>query len=230
MDASKRLSDYDHPLVQAKAEELTADSLTRTDCLENIFYFVRDGIRFGFPPKWDAVKASETIQYEMGYCNTKATLLLALCRAAGIPARIHAGLIGIDIMRGVFPSIAFPFLPSAGGHSWSEIQIDDEWKAIDSYINDKPFYDGALQRLRESARTSGFSISQAKGPSSCEFNFGEKGFVHMGAVVEDHGIWDDYSEYMSSDDYFAMNRVRLACFSAVAKISNRNIERIRLRQ
>jgi hypothetical protein len=230
MDASERLSDYDHPLVQAKAEELTADSLTRTDCLENIFYFVRDGIRFGFPPKWDAVKASETIQYGIGYCNTKATLLLALCRAAGIPVRIHAGLIGIEIMRGVFPSIVFPFLPTAGGHSWSEIRIDDEWKAIDSYINDKRFYDGALQRLRESAKTNGFSISHAKGPSSCEFNFGEKGFVHMGAVVEDHGIWDDYSEYMSSDDYFGMNRVQLACFSWVAKTSNRNIERIRLQQ
>ena len=228
MNASGRLSDHNHPLIQAKAEELTADNTTHTDSLENIFYFVRDGIPFGFPPKWDAVKASETIQYGMGYCNTKATLLLALCRASGIPARIHTGLIGIEIMRGIFPSIAFPFLPSAGGHSWSEIQIDDEWKPIDSYINDKPFYDGALPRLGESGKTAGFSISHAKGSSSCEFNFGEKGFVHMGAVVEDHGTWDDYSEYMSSDDYFRMNRVQLASYPWVARMSNRNIRRIRL--
>jgi hypothetical protein len=228
MHASKRLSDHDHPLVQAKAEELAADASDRTEVLKSFFHFVRDGIRFGFPPKWDAVKASETIQYGIGYCNTKATLLLALCRASGIPARLHAGLISIEIMRGVFPSLVFPFLPRAGGHSWSEIQIDDEWKPIDSYINDKPFYEGALRRLRESAKTNGFSISEAKGPSSCEFNFGEKGFVQMGAVVEDNGTWDDYSDYMSSDDYFGMNSVQSACFSWVAKTSNRNIERIRL--
>jgi hypothetical protein len=38
-----------------------------------------------------------------------------------------------------FVSSAFPFLPDAGGHTWSEVKIDGEWKPIDSYINDKPF-------------------------------------------------------------------------------------------
>jgi len=227
MNASERLSDYDHPLIRTKVEEVTADSITPTDSLESIFHFVRDEIQFGFPAKWDEVKASETLQYGMGQCNTKATLFLALCRASGIPARIHAGLISIEIMRGVFPSFAFPFLPSAGGHSWMEIQLDDEWKPMDSYINDRLFYEGALLRLRESGKTTAFSVSHAKGPSSCEFNFGEKGFVQMGAVVEDHGAWDDYSEYMSSDSYVRMNRVQLASYPLVALMANRTIGRIR---
>jgi hypothetical protein len=64
-----------------------------------------------------------------------------------------------------------------------------------------------LQRLQESGKTTAFSISQAKGASSCEFNFGEQGFVHMGAVVEDHGAWQDYSEYMFSEKYSSMNRM-----------------------
>jgi transglutaminase-like putative cysteine protease len=46
--------------------------------IESIFYFVRDGIKFGFPPKFDEVKASQVIDYGLGYCNTKATLFLAL--------------------------------------------------------------------------------------------------------------------------------------------------------
>ncbi|MGD8814660.1 MAG: transglutaminase family protein [Anaerolineales bacterium] len=228
MNKGRRLSDYDHPSIRSKAEELTADRITRLDKIESLFTFVRDKIRFGFPQKWDEVKASETLQYQLGYCNTKATLLHALCRATGVPARIHTGLIDIQIMWGVFPSLVFPFLPSAGGHSWVEINIEDEWKPVDSYINDKPFYDGALKKLQESGKITAFSISRAKGESSCEFNFGERGFVHMGAVLEDHGPWDDYSDYMSSDKYFRMNRIQLMAYPLLAWICNRNIERIRL--
>ena len=78
MTATERLSDHDHPLVQAKADELTNAGATRMDGLECLFHFVRDEIRFGFPPRWDAVKASKTLEYGIGYCNTKATLLIAL--------------------------------------------------------------------------------------------------------------------------------------------------------
>ena len=109
-----------------------------------------------------------------------------------------------------------------------EIEVDGEWKLIDSYINDKLFYEGALKRLQESGKTTSFSISLAKGVSSCEFNFGEKGFVHMGAVVDDHGTWDDYSEYISSEKYISMDRMQLMSYPILAKMSNRNIERIRV--
>jgi len=222
------LSDYDHPLVRSTASRLTSSRSNQKDQLEALFYFVREEIKFGFPLKWDRVKASETLKYQMGYCNTKATLLAALCRAADIPVRIHTGLIDIEIMRGIFPSFAFPFLPGSGGHSWTEVKIENEWKPIDSYINDKPFYDGALKRLQQSGRMTAFSISHARGASSCEFNFGELGFVHMGAVVEDHGTWDDFSEYMSSDKYLSMNRLQSLLYPLIARLSDRNIGKIRL--
>jgi len=222
------LSDYDHPAVLTKANELTSGRVKVLDKVENLFYFVRDEIKFGFPPKWDEVKASETLEYKMGYCNTKATLFLAFCKAVGIHARLHTGLIDSQVMRGVLPFFAFPFLPGAGGHSWMEIEIDGEWKPMDSYINDKPFYDGALKRLKESGKTTAFSISQAKGVSSCEFNFGEKGFVHMGAVFEDHGTWDDFAEYMASEKYVRWNRLQLMAYSMLTRTLNRKIENMRV--
>ncbi len=228
MNTGERLSDFNHPAIQEKAKELASEKSTLIDKVESFFSYVRDEIQFGFPPKWDQVKASETLQYGLGYCNTKATLFRALCKAIEIPARIHTGLIEIKIMHGIFPSFAFPFMPSSGGHSWMEIEIKGKWKPIDSYINDKPFYNGALKRLQESGKTTSFSISLAKGVSSCEFNFGEKGFVHMGAVVEDHGTWDDYSEYMSSEKYLSMDRMQLMSYPILAKMSNRNIARIRI--
>jgi hypothetical protein len=228
MNTNERLSDFDHPAVQATAKELTSGKSTVIAKVESIFGYVRDGIQFGFPLKWDQVKASETLQYGLGYCSTKATLFHALCKAIDISTRIHTGHIDIEIMRGVFPSVAFPFLPRAGGHSWMEIEIDGVWKPIDSYINDKAFYEGALKRIEESGKTTAYSISIAKGKSSCEFNFGEKGFVHMGAVVQDHGTWDDFSEYMWSDKYSQMNRIQLTSYPIIAKMSNRNIEAIRV--
>ena len=70
-----------------------------------------------FPPKWDQVRSSQTIGYKIGYCNTKATLFLALCKALSLPARVHYGLIDLQIMRGILPSFAFMFLPKKGSHS-----------------------------------------------------------------------------------------------------------------
>ncbi|MFO7742648.1 MAG: transglutaminase-like domain-containing protein [Anaerolineae bacterium] len=138
MYAMTLLSDRGHPAVQAKADELTSDKSTLLDQVESIFGFVRDEIPFGFPPKWDAVKASETLQVEKGYCTSKATLFVAPCRAAGISARVHTGHIDIQNMRGIFPSFAFPFLPSAGGHAWTEIDIDGEWKPIAEVVMPMP--------------------------------------------------------------------------------------------
>lgn len=221
------LADSDHPLVRKTAAELTSDGRTPTDRTAAIFEFVRDQIPFGFPPRWDAVRASETLQYGIGYCNTKATLFHALCRATGVPSRIHTGSIDLQIMRGIFPSYAFPFLPSAGGHTWIEVQIDGQWQPVDSYINDRAFYEKALRQLRASGRATAFSISEAQGTSSCRFNLGGPGFVHMGAVVEDHRTWDDFAEYMASERYVPMKRWQLTAYPALAKLANRNIDRIR---
>ncbi len=226
MEKEHILSDSDHPLVMDEAQRLVADRETRLEKVNALFYFVRDEIRFGFPPKWDAVRASETLQYKIGYCNTKATLFLALCKAASIPARIHTGLIDIRIMRGVFPGFSFPFLPKAGGHSWLEVEIDGTWRPLDSYINDKPYYENALRKLHAGGMTTAYSISEAKGASSCEFNFGEVGFMHMGAVVEDHGTWNDFEEYMASDKYIGMTRLQALVYPVIARISNRKIRKI----
>jgi len=227
MRSREPLADDDHPAIQAQAQELTDGHLTQRDKLDSLFHFVRDDILFGFPPKWDEVKASETLRYGIGYCTTKATLFLALCKAAGIPARVHTGLISLEIMHGIFPAFAFRSLPDKGGHSWLEVELDDAWRPMDSYINDRRFYEGALERLQASGRTTGFSLSRAKGPTSCEFNFGEKGFVQMGAVVEDHGAWDDVADYVASPTYGRMNRMQQMVYPWLARMNNRTIEGIR---
>lgn len=229
MGSRQPLADDDHPAIQARARDLTDGRLTRRDQLERLFHFVRDGIRFGFPPRWDEARASETLRYGIGTCTTKSTLLLALCRAVGIPARVHTGLISLEIMRGILPGFAFRFLPEEGGHTWLEVELDGGWRPLDSYINDRPFYVGALARLQASGRATGFSLSRAQGPTSCAFNFGEEGFVHMGAVVADHGVWEDVADYLASPSYVHMTWLQRMAYPLLARTSNRTIEGIRRR-
>ncbi|MGD2027007.1 MAG: transglutaminase domain-containing protein, partial [Anaerolineales bacterium] len=149
-------------------------------------------------------------------------------RAAGIPARVHAGLIQAKIMQGIFPSFAFALVPEHVCHSWVELELDGEWKPVDSYINDRLFYQKALKKLHSSGETTSFSISESKGPSSCEFNYGDVGFVQMGAVVEDHGAWEDFSDYMATKGYIPLDAVQQFIFPLMAWICNRNVKSIRL--
>jgi hypothetical protein len=227
MEKITRLSDFDYPSITSLSARLTSGKLTPLEKVESLFQFVRDEIKFGFTPKWDVVRASETLTYGLGYCNTKATLFVALCRAAGIPARVHFGLIDIRIMHGIMPGFVFPFMPKLGGHSWSEVQLDGQWRSIDSYINDKPFYERALKQLKLSGLPIGYSVSFKDGKSSCNFNFGDQGFTHMGAVREDHGVWEDSAEYFATDKYIRFNSIQALMYPLLAVLSNRNVTRIR---
>ena len=63
----------------------TLDSVNKVKAIYN---FVRDEIKFGYNLS-DEITASEVLKDGYGQCNTKATLLMALLRAVGIPNRIH---------------------------------------------------------------------------------------------------------------------------------------------
>lgn len=52
----------------------------------------------------------------------------------------------------------------------------------------------------------------------------------MGIVIEDHGTWDDLSEYIATDKYIRFNQLVLTLYPMVAAISNRTIARIKEKQ
>ena len=221
------LSNANHPEIQLVAKRLTSGAESDRQAAERLFEFVRDDILFGFPQTWNAITASEVLTLRIGYCTPKATLFHALCQAAGVGSRLHAGLISKEILFGLLPPFAYPMQPAAVGHAWVELRLDGEWRPIDSYIVDKALYRAADAKLTATGRTTGYSLSRAQGPTSPEFNFGEKGYVQMGAVIADHGVWDDLSDYMESDDYRGMNRLQNAFYPTLARLTNRRVERLR---
>jgi uncharacterized membrane protein YdfJ with MMPL/SSD domain len=81
-----RFSDHDHPSVRDALEALRADTRAEGDVAIAVaaFDFVRDHVLYMLGP-W-GVSASTTLKQGEGTCTNKANLLVALLRAAGIPA------------------------------------------------------------------------------------------------------------------------------------------------
>ena len=230
MTSIEPLADHQHPTVVSKVAELVGDAKTDREKLERFFYYVRDQIQFAFPKEGDLVKASQTIETGQGQCNTKGTLLLALCKAAGLPARIHFSLIKKEIQRGLFTGLGYRLMPDAISHSWVEVEIEGEWRRLDSFINDEPFYRAAKHQLQLDGWHTGYSVSCASGSSSADFNIDEEQFVQMDAVVDDHGTWDDPADYYASDLY--ENRpgfLKLLVYALMLGRVNRRVERLRSR-
>src|SRR6185503_18021191 len=83
--------DSGHPSIRDKAAELARGSRSERDTAIRIFTFVRDHITYNFAPAVRTradFRASHTLALGNGFCMQKAALYAALCRAAGIPARV----------------------------------------------------------------------------------------------------------------------------------------------
>ena len=226
----EKLAEFTAPSVQDKARELTRDAKSARDKLARLFLFVRDGIAFGFPPEGDFVRASETLERGLGQCNTKATLLLALCKAAGLSARIHFSLISREIQKGFFTGIAYRLLPRELSHSWIEVEIDGQWRRIDTFINDLALFDAAKAEVRRRGWQTGFSVALKDGEASAELDLEHEAFQQMQAVTDDHGSWDDPADYYASPLY--RNRpgaLRLWVYRRMIAGINRRVEALRAR-
>ena len=129
-DASLRstpLIDADHPAVRAFAREhaRAADERERAVAL---YLAVRDGFRYDpyrvdLSP--DGMRASAVIARGHGWCVTKAALLAAACRAAGIPARVGfadvRNHLSTERLRQALQTDIFYW------HGYAEIRLDGRW-------------------------------------------------------------------------------------------------------
>jgi len=222
------LADYKNKTVKDKATGLTEGALTVHEKLKNIFKYVRDDIKFQFPMEGDLIPASKIIENGYGQCNNKSTLFLALCKAAGIPARIHFSLISKEIQKGFFKGIPYQLIPDEISHSWVEVYVDGKWMKIDGYINDKTLHDASLKKLSELNWEVGFSVANKTHNANPDLNFEDENFVQMSAVTESHGVYDDPSEYYKTPFY--KNRPsawKMYLYKQVIDKVNQRVKRLR---
>jgi Transglutaminase-like superfamily len=222
-----RLADAEHPLVRETAARLGEGCATPREKVERFVLFVRDEILFGFPPDFDWTPASETLRLGYGQCNTKGTLMLALCKAASIPARMHFAPIRKSIQRGLFTGPGYWLMPRRLSHGWLEVQIDGVWRRVDAYINDAAFCQAAARENQRRGWQEGFSVSGNCTGAEPVFDLDAEQFVQMGAIEGDHGVWSDPADYYRSDKYLTQGeRVSWIRRRVVPRV-NHKIERLR---
>ncbi len=123
-----RFIDSEHPHIRTLAGALTSPAVDAVENAVAIYYWVRDKVRYnpylaGDSP--DDYLASATLKAREGWCVTKALLLAALCRAAGIPARVgYADVrnhLSTERLRQSMQTDVFYF------HGYTSLFLDGRW-------------------------------------------------------------------------------------------------------
>ena len=120
--------DSDNAAVQAFADHIVGRSSDDIDRGVQLYYAVRDSIRYDpydINCTQEGFRASTCLQRGRGFCITKAALLAASARAAGIPSRVGFG----DVRN----HLATPRLIELMGsdefvfHGYTELFLEGRW-------------------------------------------------------------------------------------------------------
>jgi transglutaminase-like putative cysteine protease len=117
--APERYIESDHEAIAAQA--LALKSETDAGTVRNIYDFVAASMDYaGYMP--EDFGALYALRQRRGDCSEYACLVVALCRASGIPARMVEGY----VTDRSFAPRPMDF------HDWAEVQVDGQWRVIDA--------------------------------------------------------------------------------------------------
>ncbi len=136
--APEEMIESDDPAIVARARELTAGARDAWEAARRLSRFVAEEIAYQVP----GGSAKHTLETRRGECGAHAALLVALCRAAGIPARVVSGAVYSHLHGGSF-----------GQHAWVEIFMGKGpgWVPVDPTMHEVDRCDAGHLRLGERA-------------------------------------------------------------------------------
>ena len=173
--------DYDSPVIKRKARALTKGLKTDKEKAIALFYFVRDNIKYNpydSADRYEYSIASATLKRGYGLCFQKAAVLVAMCRAVGIPARF-----GFADIRNHLLSARFLDMMCGSNilvyHGFAEIYIDGKW------VIATPAYDLGL------CQKNGFIPVEFDGEHDARASrYSKDGRPHV-EYIKYHGSYDD---------------------------------------
>jgi hypothetical protein len=144
------LLDLDDPKLRLKARSLVQLCRTDRDKALAIYRFVKQlpytkRVKLKYPTARDVLNARG------GDGDDKVTLLIALMRSVGIPARVRYMEMRGDMLRGLIPGTTPAARPLA--EFWL-----GRWVRTDTYIFDAQYVDAARQYLKANGWTCGWGI------------------------------------------------------------------------
>ncbi len=222
-----KILNYSDSLIQNLIKNRNWLSMDTIERVKSIYNFVRNDIKFGYNLS-DDITATEILKDGYGQCNTKATLLMALLRATGIPNRIHGFTIDKALQKGAISGIWYKLSPKNILHSWVEIYVNDNWYFLEGVILDKEYLT-KLQAKNKDCKTTfcgyGVYTNNFENPP-IEWNLNN-------TYIQDKGINQDFGLFDTPDDFYANHQQKLGAIKKcifrkiVRNKMNRNVERIR---
>jgi transglutaminase-like putative cysteine protease len=117
---AEKLIESDREEIILTAENIVDNETNPHERVLNIYDFIRNHMRY--MPQDEEMGALWALQNKIGDCSEYSYLFVALCRAAGIPARVQAGF--------AFHSFSET---TEDGHMWAEYYLEDYgWIPVDS--------------------------------------------------------------------------------------------------
>ena len=220
--AATRFCDHAHPAVRAVMSELVADAGDSGELAIAVsaFEFVRDQVLYTLGP-W-GVPASSTLERRAGMCTNKANLLVALLRAAGIPAAYGVLRVNARDYFGVLgPSFLTSFISRESTHVYAAAFLCGRWVKCDPSTD------------REMAGRTAHFCSQTKliewDGARDSLDFLDPRHVHAdlglhpdiaevfekpprGATPEHFAIWNDYIEFIRREPPFHSSEELIAAY------------------
>ena len=148
---SSALLDVEDPRLRLRALALTQLCRSEREKILALYAFVRR-IPFAKPRKIGLHKARTVLDAETADAEDKATLLVAMLRCCGIPARLRYVELDGVILQGLttaLPSVARPLV---------EVWRQDHWIATDTYIFDARYITAARRRMQQLRMEWGFGM------------------------------------------------------------------------
>lgn len=218
---------YSHHEIQRLVDNRIWKQLNTVERTKAIYTFVRDEIKFGYN-RSDTIPASEVLKVGYGQCNTKATLLMALLRATGIPNRIHGFTIDKALQKGAISGIWYTLSPKSILHSWVEVRIDEQWYFLEGVILDKEYL-SKLQEKNNTCKTTfcGFGVY------TDSFENPPIDWNQNNTFIQDKGINRDFGIFDTPDEFYTKHQQKLNAFkrfvfqTIVRHRMNKNVANIR---
>ena len=199
------LIDLEDPKLRLRVRSLTQLCKTERDKALAIYGYVKR-LPLARRVKLSLRTARQVHDAGRGDGGEKATLLVAMLRIAGIPARIRVVMLSGEVLRGITSSLRETARPLL------EVWLHDRWLRTDTFVYDAECMASARQRLKELGWEWGFGIHVS---GAMVWNGYEDAF--LGGVptecdlmvLRQAGVFDDPLQYHSSSAY-AKLRTRAA--------------------
>lgn len=207
------------------AKSVVEGKTTEREKAVAIHDWVRENIKFGFGSYFYRYRASDVLKMRKGFCNTQSTLMCALLRSQGIPARQHFVEISADVLYGL--GVPGPFLD----HTYTEVYVDGRWVKTDSYIGDKELVDKAKEKLAKEGRLQGYGVALE---GSSEWDGVSDSFLQYvgeekikGSTRADFGVKEDLKAFYKTGNHNNGGLFTKAAFLFVGSKVDADVQRIR---